>query len=183
MPELVADNPMILENVSTVSDAVSALTESGYARDFLICDTPGSFMEIINEAIGVADVVVVPLRASPFDLLAQEAVLSSIKALGKADRTIFVINMADARSSLVTDALRAIKPWSPNPPAIIANRADYAKAAITARAGVEVNKEAAAEIAALWDAITKVARKADDGKIQRRSGKPHKVRAGSTRTR
>ncbi len=176
MPELVEDNPMLLENVATVSDAVSVLTESGYARDYLIVDTPGSFMDIISEAVGMADVIVVPLRASPFDLLAQEAVLSAIETLGKTDRIVFVVNMAEARSPLVKDALEAVRPMSPNKPLTIANRLDYARAAVSARAAVETNKDAAGEISALWDAIKRVARKDNGGKIHGQPSKPGKRR-------
>jgi chromosome partitioning protein len=176
MPELGGDNPMLLENVSTVSEAVSLLTESGYARDYLVVDTPGSFMEIISEAVGAADVIVVPLKASPFDLLAQEAVLSAIETLGKTDRVVFVVNMAEARSPLVKDALDAVRSMSPNKPLTVANRLDYARAAISARAAVEGNKDAAGEIGSLWDAIKRVARIENDGKIRRQPSKPGKGR-------
>ena len=180
-PELVADNPMLLENVDTISSTAATLRDSGYARDYLIVDTPGSFMEILQEAIGAADVVVLPLRPSPLDLLAQEAVADMVRELGKGDRTLFVVNMADARSPLVADTLRAIKPMSPNPPVTIAQRIDYARAAITAQAGVEINNEAAAEISRLWKAILTVSRKADDAKTTGRSRRAHPVGARRAR--
>lgn len=171
MPELAADNPQMLEGVETVATAIDTLEQSGYARDWLIVDTPGSFMEILSEAIAVADVVVLPLRPSPFDLIALDAVLDLTKALGKGDRVLFALNMVDRRSELAADALKAIKPQSPNPPVQIANRTDYVRAAIGARAGVEINKDAAAEIAVLWNAITKIAKRSgnDEATIQRKS--------------
>lgn len=183
MPELVADNPMLLENVSTVSEAVTVLTESGYDREYLIVDTPGSFMDIISEAVGMADAVVIPLQASPFDVMAQHAISDLIRQLGKRERSLFVVNMADLRSSLVNDAIAAVKPMSPNQPAIVARRADYARAGVSARAGVEINKDAASEIDALWAAIKRVIRKADvdDKQIHRRHGIA--VKASSRRKR
>ena len=161
-PELVADNPMLLENVDTVSETVSTLIESGYDRDFLLVDTPGSFINVLQEAISVADVVVVPLQPSPMDFLAQEDVVELIEKMGKRDRVLFVLNRIDSRSSIVAETIRAIKPFTPYPPVKIAQRIDYARAGITARAGVEVNKDAAAEINTLWKAIRKVIRKADE---------------------
>ena len=83
MHELIADNPMILENVDTIARTVADLEASGYARDYLIVDTPGSSMGILREAIAAADVVVVPLQPSPFDYMAQEDVSRLIKALGE----------------------------------------------------------------------------------------------------
>jgi chromosome partitioning protein len=180
-PELVADNPTLFDGKGPVADAVATLEVSGFAGDYLIVDTPGSFVEILEEAIGQADVVVLPLRPSPLDLLAQQAVADMVTEMGKRDRTIFVINMADPRSPLTVDAVRAIKPLSPHRPAVVAQRQDYARAAITARAGVEVNREAATEIAALWDAIAKVARTADVVRAKGKPGKPGKVRARGAR--
>lgn len=177
MPELVSDNPMLLENVSTVREAVEALTESGYARDYLIVDTPGSFMEIISEAVGMADVIVIPLKASGFDIMAQHAIAGLIKERKKTGRALFVINMTDPRSDLVSEAIEAVKTFSEYRPAIIANRVDYARASSSARAGIEINKEAAAEIGKLWDTIKRVIRKADehDEHVQRRPRKPVKA--------
>lgn len=159
MPELASDNPQMLDGVETVASAIDTLEQSGYARDFLIVDSPGSFMDVVSEAIAVADVVVVPLRPSPFDMLAMAAVLDIVKALGKQDRLLMVLNQVDRRSELAADALKAIRPLSPNPPIQIANRTDYARAPITARAGIEVNREAAAEINSLWGAILKIAKR------------------------
>lgn len=182
-PELVADNPQLLDNIDTVASTAQLLNDLHYGRDFLLVDTPGSMMEILREAIAAADVVVLPLRPSPLDVLAQEAVADMVGAMGKRERTLFVVNMADARSPLVADALKAIRPLSPNRPVTIAQRTDYARAAITARAGVEINRDAAAEIAELWKAITRIARTDDDGKdVHRRHGNVGKVRTRRTRS-
>lgn len=180
-PELVADNPQLFEGGGPVADAVATLEVSGFAGDYLIVDTPGSFVEILEEAIGQADVIVLPMKPSPLDLLAQQAVVDMVIGAGKIDRGLFVVNMADPRAALTLDAVRAVKPVSPHRPAIVAQRQDYARAAITARAGVEVNKDAAAEIAVLWDAIVKIARSADDVRGKGKSGKPGKVRARRSR--
>jgi chromosome partitioning protein len=181
-PELVADNPMLLENVETVADAVATLNETGYARDYLIVDTPGSFVKILSEAIAAADVIVMPLRPSLLDLRGQEAAESIVHELGKTHRALYVLNMADPRSPLLAETLRAVKPLSPHAPVTIAHRNDYAKASSTAQAGVEINKEAAAEIAGLWKAIRTVMRKTDvDDKIQRRSSGPKAVGARGAR--
>jgi chromosome partitioning protein len=177
-PELMADNPQLLEGADTVASAVATLKDAGFARDYLVVDTPGSFMNIMGEAIAAADVVVIPLRPSPFDLVAIDAVVSTATKLGKTDRLLFVVNMADPRSDLAAETLKAVRGFSPNPPMQIANRIDYARAPITARAGIEINRDAAAEIAALWSAIVKVSKGPSHDKVQRKSRGPGaKVRA------
>jgi chromosome partitioning protein len=178
-PELQADNPMLLDNVQTVASTVADLTDSGYARDFLIVDTPGSLMTVLHEALSAADVVIVPLQASPLDVAAQDAVLDMVDRLGKRDRLLFVLNRVDGRSGMVADTLREIAPRSEQRPLQIANRTDYARAAVTARAAVEVNSEAAKEIGALWAAVQRViARAEDDRKAQRKPSRPAKAARG-----
>lgn len=157
-PELAGDNPQLLSDVDTVARAIADLTASGFARDFLIVDTSSAFMNVLREALAAADVIVMPLQASPLDLMAQDA-LAMIDKLGRRDRLLFVLNRVDSRNPLVKEALAAIKPLSPHKPVQIANRTDYARAAVTARAGLEINRDAAAEIAALWNAIEDVLRR------------------------
>jgi chromosome partitioning protein len=175
-PELQADNPMLLDNVATVASTIADLADSGYARDYLIVDTPGSLMTVLHEALAAADAVIVPLQASPLDVAAQDAVLDMVERLGKRDRLLFVINRVDGRSGMVADTLRKIASRSPHRPLQIANRTDYARAAVTARAAVEVNAEAAREIATLWTAVTRVIERAEhDRHVQRKSGRSAKI--------
>lgn len=174
-PELQADNPMLLDDVITVANTVTDLMASGYARDYLIVDTPGSLMTVLHEALAAADVVIVPVQASPLDVAAQDAVLDMVERLGKRDRLLFVINRVDGRSGMVAHTLRDLAPRTDNRPLQIANRTDYARAAVSARAAVEVNTDAAKEIAALWSAVTRVMEKADDRKAQRKPGRPAKA--------
>src|SRR5262245_50686760 len=180
VPELSGDdpiNPMILDNAETVTNAVSVLTETGYARDALLVDTPGSFMDIIRDAIANADCVVVPLQPSPMDVLASDPVLEMAAKLGKRDRTLLVLNRVDVRTALPDAMHKHLKPLSPHPVVKIAQRVDYARAVITARAGAELNKAAAAEIAGLWRNIEDVMRKADEQQAKRTRHKhPETVR-------
>lgn len=158
-PELAGDNPMLLDGMQTVTSAVTDLTESGNARDFLIVDTSAAFMNVLREAISAADVIVMPLQASPLDILAQDAALDLIDKARKRDRLQLVLNRTEPRSSLTTDALKVMRGKSPNRPLRVANRIDYARAAVTARAAAEINREAAAEIGELWAAIERISRR------------------------
>jgi chromosome partitioning protein len=155
-------DPLFLDNVETITGAVAALGRSGgrFSRDFLIVDTPGSFMKIIREAIGAADCIVLPVQPSPLDVAAQEDVARVIAELGKSDKAIFVLNRVDARASLLTREtllhLGKMIPDSPIRPVEVRQRTDFVRAASTGRTGAELNGEARAEIAELWKAIEKV---------------------------
>jgi chromosome partitioning protein len=160
--KLIPDDPLFLDNVETITGAVTALGRSGgrFSRDFLIVDTPGSFMKIIREAIGAADCIVLPVQPSPLDVAAQEDVARVIAELGKSDKAIFVLNRVDARASSLTREtllhLGKMIPESPIRPVEVRQRTDFVRAASTGRTGAELNGEARAEIAELWKAIEKV---------------------------
>ena len=80
------DNPLLLKNVQSVPRAIADLKRNGFERDFLIVDTPGSFMNIIRDAVTAADCIIIPMQPSPIDILAQEDVLLLIDQLGKEQR-------------------------------------------------------------------------------------------------
>ena len=77
------DNPLLLEEVQSIGGAAAQLARAGYSRDYLIADTPGSFMRVIEEAITAADCVVLPVQASPLDVLAQEDIARLVNKRGK----------------------------------------------------------------------------------------------------
>ena len=154
MPDLFKDdNPLLLENVDTISGAKRRLAESGYEREFLFVDTPGSLMPIIRDAVAVADCVVLPVQPSPKDVLAQEAIAEVLGEFRKSAQTILVLNRVDGRDNLADQAARTLGPLIPNPIVRIKQRVSYRRADTEAKAATEIDKEAAAEIAALWEQI------------------------------
>ena len=171
--DLLGHQPMLLTDVRDVAGAVRKLEKSQYARDFLIVDTPGSFVdEIIKPAIRAADCVVLPVQASPLDILSQEDLVPIVAELGRTDRAMFVVNRVE-RNVRTDDTLTRIAPRFPNPPVIIKQRQPYVRAAIVGKAGFEVSGDCVEEIAMLWQAISRILRRSDDGEVQhagRRSG-------------
>jgi chromosome partitioning protein len=165
--DLPPDNPMRLENVAAVAQAVDQLKLHGYERDYVIVDTPNAFMPIIREAIAAADCVILPVEASPIDILVNEDVVAEVDKLGKRDVSIYVINPADARSSIASETVQVLKPLSPNPPLKIAQRVDYRRAMINGQAATEINADARKEILGLWNAIQKVMRKANGHQVRK----------------
>src|SRR5215475_9795120 len=108
------DNPLLLQDVQSIGGAAAQLSRAGYARDFLIADTPGSFMRVIEEAIIAADCIVLPVQASPLDVLAQEDVARLVQSEGKADRAFFVLNRCEPRAGL-EDTIERLGPVFRNP--------------------------------------------------------------------
>jgi chromosome partitioning protein len=177
-PGLVQDNPMLLEDVRSIGSASATLKRIAMDRDYIFCDTPGSFVEVYTDAIAAADVIVVPLRYSPLDLLAQEDVLEVIDDLGKLDNTVFALNAIDSNVN-VDDVMERIMRRFPNKPLKIKQRVDYARSLVAGKTGAEFNKkDCGPEIAGLWTAIKDIIRKFDDENIERgRHGNPASVQA------
>ena len=74
-------NPEVMRGVETASDGVDAVQQLGY--DWLIIDTPPAFLQLIIDTIDVADLVVIPIKASSIDVAASEdAVALSRERLG-----------------------------------------------------------------------------------------------------
>ncbi len=146
-------NPQIVKHVNGVAGAVRRLEDSGYDRDYLIIDTPGSHVPIIRDAVANAAVVLVPVQASALDLLGQEAAFDIIRSEGKWDRTLLLWNRIDARSTDFNGRIEKVLTGLGLPMVRISQRVSYAKAGAEAKTGAEIDKAAAGEIAKLWDAI------------------------------
>lgn len=151
-------SPVLLTDVQSVPATVSYLNSGSYARDFLVVDTPGSFMEIIKNSIRAADVVILPVQPSPLDILAQEDVARVIDELGKAAQTLFVMNRVDGRASY-DDAMERISALFPNKPLKVHQRQAYMRGAIGGYVGAEMDQKCAQEMADLWTAVDQIMRK------------------------
>lgn len=146
-------NPRLVSNITSLGESVRLLAQAGYDREFIFVDTPGSMMPIIKDAIGAADLVVLPTGPSPLDWAAQEAVADLVESMGLKDKTMFVVNKAEGKSDMVARTKQFFEMRTALPMPIIKQRAEYARAAESGKGGIETNKDAAAEIRQLWAAI------------------------------
>ncbi|MGO9460682.1 MAG: AAA family ATPase [Rhodomicrobium sp.] len=146
-------NPQIVKHVNGVASAVRRLEDSGYARDYLIIDTPGSHVPIIRDAVANADVVLLPVQASALDVLGQEAAFDIVRSEGKWDKTILLWNRIDGRFTEFNPRIEKILVGLGLPIVKIAARVAYAKAGAEAKTGAEIDPKARPEIADVWDAI------------------------------
>jgi chromosome partitioning protein len=107
----------------------------------------------VAAVIAAADLVVIPVQATPDDLRAVGVTVQAAEAAGKP--LLFVINRVKPRVRLTADAAVALSQHGAVAPAFIFDRVDYAAAKIDGRTAPELEPDgrAAAEIAALWDFI------------------------------
>lgn len=174
-----ADNPMLLENVRSVGRAATDIARTGYTRDWMIVDTPGSFMPIIRDAMSAADVVVVPLQPSALDIMGQQEVMDMIAGLKKANKSIFVLNRVDQRSGLVSETVTNLSKNGEIPIVKVRQRIDYPRAAAEGRGGIEVSRDCAQEIKTLWGTIKRIADERNE--TPRHGSRPAKAAANQPR--
>ena len=148
---------MLLDGVGNIQEAVVKLKRTGFERELLLIDTPGSMMPLIRAAIGVADCIILPLQASLLDIEAQEDAAEAVNDAGKLDRLLVVLTRVDARVG-VDDAVNLTTRRFGKAPLQIRQRVAYARAHIAGRTGAEFDKECARETAELWAAVRTILR-------------------------
>ena len=149
-------NPMLLKNVKSVARAVSDLARTRHARNYLVVDTPGSFMDIIRDAAIAADCVVVPMQPSPVDVVAQEDVVEMLNRMGKLHLALPVLSRVKA-GARISDIEKRTMEMFPVPYLKVGDRVAYQRALIKGKSGPEIDDSCAAEIAALWKSVQQVA--------------------------
>jgi chromosome partitioning protein len=130
--------------------AAAADTAKRLAVDVLLIDTPPSVGDIVDAAVRLADLVVIPVRPSPDDL---RAVGSTVKLCRRHRRPmVFVISQTKPRVRLTGQAIIALSQHGTVAPVMIADRTVYAASGTDGRTapGVEPNGDAAREIASTW---------------------------------
>jgi chromosome partitioning protein len=157
-PNVNKSNPMLLEGVGNIEEAIAKLIRLGYARDVLLIDTPGSMMGIVKAAVGIADCIILPVQPSILDMVAQEDAADVVGQAGKDDRLLVVLNRIDGRTGVEDAVNRAAKRFH-NSPLRINQRVAYARGLIAGLSGAELDKECAREISALWDRTQKILEK------------------------
>jgi chromosome partitioning protein len=111
------------------------LTELGEAGiEELIVDLPPGMPPMVPRLIAKADVVLVPVRATPDDLV---AVTAAVRALAGHPSWAFVLTQTPPRSRLVDGSLRQLAALGRVAPVSLGNRQDYPAAAIEGKAAVE----------------------------------------------
>ena len=115
--------------------------------ELLVVDTPPGQPPYLGQLLGLADVVLVPVRPTPDDLLAAAPIARS---LARCRAWAFVLSQVPPRSRLTDGAVRQLASLGRVAPVQITFRADFPAAAIEGKAAAEFTGKAAAETVALF---------------------------------
>jgi chromosome partitioning protein len=149
-------NPKLHE-VDATTEAIELLISEGW--EWVFIDTGPAKIDLIEPGIVVADLVIIPVRPSAFDIEQAGIIVELCEIHGKAHA--FVFNQATPETKLTRTAIKYLqdevggrvikKP-------IITYQAAYMAALTVGKSGPEVDKEgdARAEIEDLWVAVNKL---------------------------
>jgi chromosome partitioning protein len=154
-------NPRLVKNVTKVAQSVSLLESAGYDKEFMLVDTPGSFIPVMRDAIEAADVVVLPTRPNPVDLKAAADAIALVEQAGKMPVTVFVLTQTE-KGELLETAKKFLAVYQ-RPVITMPKRVEYPRSQDTGRAGCENSKDCRTDIRKVWDAITDITTTAHTG--------------------
>ncbi len=144
MPAMLAQDP--------APDALrSTLAAAKTQFDLCIIDTPPAAPQWLAEALGAADLVLIPVRPSPDDL---RAVGATIAAVNRAQVPFAFALSQTPRARITDEAARVLAQHGRVAPVNIAQRVSYAETGATGQGVTETSDDrAAAEIRAIWNYV------------------------------
>jgi chromosome partitioning protein len=134
-----------LENLQAQAQGLS---EKGVK--YLIIDTPPLMVDNVQFAIDIADLVIVPTRPSPMDLMSLGPTVDMCRSAGK--RPLFVINGAAQRARITTETAVALSEHGTVCPVVVYARTDYATGIGAGLSMQEIapRSKGSDEVAELW---------------------------------
>ena len=145
----VAETPLFAAvNIRQIREHLAQLQEQGI--HLVVVDTPPQLIDTIEAANTIADLVLIPARPSPHDLRAVATLVDMVEQAGKP--FCFVVNGATPRSTIATDAVRALAEHGKVAPVTVHHRVDFAASMIDGRTVGELSMQSRSsqEIASLW---------------------------------
>jgi chromosome partitioning protein len=159
------ENPTIFEGAETAADAVERLEMDGW--DICIMDSPPAFLTVIDEMIRVADLTIIPSKASMLDIMGMADMLTLANQADAAHLVVFndvgpsEKALASARKMLAGEKIPMAKTH-------ITHRASHVSGMAAGKTAAEINKgrdtAARGEIDALWQEVKSAAVKAAKNK-------------------
>ena len=140
------------------------IAQIGQGYDHIIIDGPPRVTDLARSAIMAADVVLIPVQPSPYDIWAAEEVVKLIeeaRVYKEKLKCVFVVNRKISNTAIGRDVGEALAAYSvPALAATITQRVIFAEAAAQGRAvhGIEETGPAAAEIDAVAAELMEIAR-------------------------
>ncbi len=146
-------NPRLIADIRNIPEDVQIARKLGF--EWLILDTPPVEMDLIEQAVAVADFVLIPVRASLFDLSAIDAVTEMCRSHRKAFG--FVLSAVDSKFKTLTDQMTgALVKEGPLLASRISYRLPYIQALPAGKTGPEINSDLMHEIDSLWAEVKRL---------------------------
>jgi chromosome partitioning protein len=146
-------NPRLIE-VEHITRDVEVLRASRF--EWLIIDTPPLELDIIENAVLKADCVLIPVRASIFDIGSITPIVEMARQRHKP--YAFVLSAVDSRFKKLTErAMAALVSEGPICATRISYRQPYISALTGGKAGHEVEEDLRPEIDSLWGEVKRLA--------------------------
>jgi chromosome partitioning protein len=154
-----ADTPALAEIDLDALDAQLECLRAAGTRLVMI-DTPGVISSHVRSVIAAADLVLIPSRASIFDIETLYAFCDLVEAAGRP--MTFVPNAIKPRTRISSDAIRNLSAFGTVSPVSLFDRVDYSQSLNDGRAVAELRPDGdgAKEIAELWQYVKTRLRKA-----------------------
>ena len=139
--------PRLLTDLTNIPFDAKQAERSG--AEWLFIDTPPLEMDLIQQAVAIADFVLVPVRTAMFDVSAVESVTAMCRV--HRVRFAFVLVAVDNRfKPLLAQTIAFLRPEGPILKSQISHRLPYIQALTQGRTGGELNKDLAEETNAIW---------------------------------
>jgi cellulose biosynthesis protein BcsQ len=141
-------NPHLEQDITNITRDVQVIRASKHF-DWLFIDTPPLDMDLIENAVIVSDAVVVPVRASIFDIGAIDSIVEMCR--GHRKPFSFLLSAVDSRfKPLNATASVALAGSGPLFRSRISYRLPYINAVTAGKAGFEIERDLQSEADALW---------------------------------
>ena len=140
------------------------IAQIGQGYDHIIIDGPPRVTDLARSAIMAADVVLIPVQPSPYDIWAADEVVKLVeeaRVFKENIKSVFVVNRKISNTAIGRDVGEALAAYPvPSLTACITQRVVFAEAAAQGKSVYEVDEKgpAAAEIEALATELMEFAR-------------------------
>ena len=142
--------PFLAQTVENIPGDIRVIAAMDY--EWLFIDSPPTGMDLIEQAVAVADAVIVPVRPGVFDVIAVQTVTWMCRKHRKP--FAFVLSAVDGRYKVLTkQTLAALAGLGPVLKTQIGYRRQWIQALVIGRTGPEIDKELRPEIDALWGEV------------------------------
>lgn len=148
------ETPILVRAEPDLAAALKVCKKLGIG--LVVVDTPPAVSQLVADAVGLADLVVVPCQASPDDLDGIEGTLELLAA-SPDTKAIFVMSRVKSRAAMVMDVVTALSHHGAVCSQVLTDREDYKTSKIRGQSAAEFRKYkgiAAEEVAALWAQVS-----------------------------